>query len=169
MSEETVLDGILKYSSGLSMYRRLIFAASQLPTTLPAYWEEVAKFASFQSKTGSLTSLQAKTFVDDLQFLNEAAFTSDADLHDELIGKHATAASVGLILISPNDTCCLCGSKLTVRKDRPSTIVLYTELVGTIVAKHYRKVCSKARNGCLFVQHYGFYTTGILLLAHTYM
>ena len=57
---------------------------------------------------------QAKTFIDNI-FFNEATFISDADLQDELIGKHATAASVGLTLISRNGICCVCSFKLTVR------------------------------------------------------
>ena len=82
------------------------------------------------------------------------------------MGKNGTTALVGLTLISPNTICCLCGSKLTVRKDRPSVVVMYTESIGTIAAKHYRKVCSRARTGCSFVQHYGFYTKGQYQIKH---
>ena len=159
MSEETVLDSLLKYSHGLHIYRRLTFAAAQLPADLPGYWKEVAKFASYHSEI-VISPEQARTFVDNLNFMNETPSASDSELWGELVGRDGSTSLVGLTLISPNSICFLCGSKLTVRKDRPSIVVMYTQSIGTVAAKHYRKVCSKARAGCSFVQHYGFYSEG---------
>jgi hypothetical protein len=108
-----------------------------------------------------VTAQQAQAFVDNIHFLNEeAACSSDSDLTHELFGLWLTERSVGLVLISPNEACLLCGSVLTVRKDRPSCVVVYTESLGTVVANHYRKICSRARYRCPFVQHYGFHGKG---------
>ena len=131
----------------------------QLPPDLPGYWTEIAKFACHQSDI-TITQDQARTFVDNLHFLNGRTFISDNDLWRQLLGKNGSTALVGLTLISPSKMCSLCGSKLTVMKDRPSVLVVYTHSFGTIAAKHYRKVCSKARTGCAFVQHYGFHSKG---------
>ena len=71
MSEECVLDSLLKCSRGLHVCRRLTFAASQLPPDLPGYWTEIAKFACHQSDI-TITQDQARTFVDNLHFLNDS-------------------------------------------------------------------------------------------------
>ena len=66
----------------------------------------------------------------------------------------------GIILISPNQNCLVCGGKLIVRADRPSHVTLYTDTMGTIPASHYYKYCQKSRSGCKFIQHCGYYSIG---------
>lgn len=59
----------------------------------------------------------------------------------------------------PNrDKCVLCGSKLRIRKDRPSPVVVYDDAIGTIPGSHYHKFCTNRACGC--TQYYGYYTTG---------
>ena len=67
---------------------------------------------------------------------------------------------LGVVLISPKQSCGLCGERLLVREDRPSYPVLYSDEIGTVTGTHFRKYCSKHWKGCSFTQHYGFHQTG---------
>lgn len=66
---------------------------------------------------------------------------------------------MGVVLISPNATCLKCGGKLLLRSDRPSSITLYTDDLGTVLATQFRKYCQNSRKGCSFTQHYSFHST----------
>ena len=70
------------------------------------------------------------------------------------------AHPIGIALISPNNTCRLCGNKLLVRNERPRHVTIYTEAYGTIVGTHYHKYCQKFRKGCNFRQYYGYSSEG---------
>ena len=78
--------------------------------------------------------------------------------YEEINGKEA--CTLGIVLISSNITCKLCGSSLLSRADRSSQITIYTLSRGTINGTHYKKNCSKFRSGFSFVQHYGHYSKG---------
>ncbi len=150
------LGELLKYTSDLAILRRILFATAHLPQDMPNYWQTIADFA----KVG-LPVMEVKTMVQNLQYLNEAAFSTDKKLLGELYSsKGGGATPIGVVLISQKQECGACGARLTVRADRPRSLVLYTQVSGTLPATHYRKVCSKARYGCLFVQHYGFHSEG---------
>lgn len=43
------------------------------------------------------------------------------------------------------------------RADRPTSIVVYTDDMGTIPGSAYRKGCRNSHKGCSFTQHYGFH------------
>ena len=152
-------------TSKVSVINRLVFASSVLPSDCPKFWEIVSCFATNNEDTkiqSSLTPEKAKTFIQNLQFLEPAAFTSHQQLALELqsfAGPSLTKA-LGVVLISPRSNCKVCNSSLLVKADRPSKIVLYTDQFGTIQGTHYRKICKRFRVGCSFVQHYGYHTNG---------
>ena len=149
----------------LYVIRRLVFASAVLPPDCPHYWDIVSSFACSTASTSKeenhLTSAKAKTFVQNLQFVEPDSFVFDQQLAVELqsvtdpLGK-----SLGVVLISENNKCILCGSGLLVKADRPGRVTIYTDQFGTVEGTHYRKICKKFRSGCSFVQHYGYYSKG---------
>ena len=46
------------------------------------------------------------------------------------------------ILLSSNDTCVMCHSKLLVQKDRHASIVIYDDRMGTVHGTHFHKYCT---------------------------
>ena len=155
------------FTDKLSIVRRLVFASAVLPQDTPQFWEIVSSFAnsseggSSSSTTTKLTPQGAKTYIENLQYLDPDSLKSDQDLTAELqsfIGHKGIA--LGLVLVSPKQTCRLCGSALLVKADRPSRVTVYSDSFGTVEGTHYRKVCKRFRVGCQFVQHYGHYSKG---------
>jgi hypothetical protein len=89
--------------------------------------------------------------------LDALAFSTDRVLQGDLIKFEVpNCKPLGLILISANRKCIQCGSKLQLREERPSSVVVYDEM-GTIPGLHYHKTCSN--RACGTTQFYG-YTTG---------
>ena len=73
----------------------------------------------------SITPEQAKMFSENIQFLNATAFDTDKVLFNEILQMETAAAKpLGVPLISANNTCLLCDSKLLLRKDRPASLVI---------------------------------------------
>lgn len=64
---------------------------------------------------------------------------------------------LGIVLISPEENCILCGEQLSLRKDRPSAVVVYDDNLGSVPGSHYHKCCS-SRAACTLTQYYGYYT-----------
>ena len=54
----------------------------------------------------------------------------------------------------------MCDGKLLTHADRPSTITVYSDKMGTIPATHFHKYCQNSRKGCQFTQYYGYFTLG---------
>lgn len=145
----------------LSVVHRLCFATRSLPVGLPNYWEIVAKFGTVGRSNCSLSGQDARIFVENLKYLNPSVFESDFKLTKELVKTPKTddcRERIGVALISPNDACIECGSKLYVRTDRSVQAVLYDSQYGSLPALHYSRYCRK--KGCSFQQHYGYYTKG---------
>ena len=65
---------------------------------------------------------------------------------------------LGIVLISSNQNCTLCNSKLNLRADRASTVTIYDDNLGTVSSTHFTRYCRK--KGCSYQQHYGFSTQG---------
>ena len=98
---------------------------------------------------------------ENLQYMEADSLHSNEQLLSELhsfVGPKGV--SLGIVLISPSQTCKLCGSSLMVKADRPSRVTVYTDTIGTTEGTHYRKICKKYKSWCPFVQHYGHYSTG---------
>ena len=136
--------------------RRLLFATAHLSKECPKYWNIVTKF-SF----GSCDNLEdVKVLVENLEFLDSKAFETDQRLLKVLHsaeGYHKQP--LGIVLISSNTTCRLCGGKLLVRVDRPSSMTVYTDDMGTVNATPFHKYCQNSRKQCHFTQYYGFTRT----------
>ena len=139
-----------------------MFAATTLPKETPKLWEIVTAFAKKDTLTESgLTPEKARTLFENLQYMEADSLHSNEQLLSELhsfVGPKGV--SLGIVLISPSQTCKLCGSSLMVKADRPSRVTVYTDTIGTTEGTHYRKICKKYKSGCPFVQHYGHYSTG---------
>lgn len=87
------------------------------------------------------------------------AFASDKKLLQDLMEFQVPKCKpLGLILISCKNDCLLCGSKLVLRKDRPSPVVIYDDNIGTMPGSHFHKYCTN--QACGLTQYYGYYTTG---------
>ena len=77
--------------------------------------------SSSTTTTTRLTPQGAKTFIENLQYLEPDTLKSDQDLIRELqacVGHKGIA--LGIVLVSPKEKCRLCGSALLVKADRPS-------------------------------------------------
>lgn len=155
-----MLEVIAKYIKDVSVLRRLLFAAVFLSPHLPQYWGLVVEFATAGKATASsITPEQAKVFSENIETLNATAFETDEVLFKQLLLLEIPAAKpLGIPLISANNSCLLCGSKLLLRNDRPATMVIYDTIRGTLPASHFHKYCS--RRTCSFTQYYGYYTVG---------
>ena len=128
---------------------------------MPRYWEGVSTFSALgRDHSNSLTLEQARVIVENLEIIDKGALAGDEDLIKEIvcIPRPGHDAPLGVVLISPNESCAMCGSKLYIREDRASAVTLYDDRLGTMPATHYTKYCRK--KGCSYVQHYGFSTNG---------
>ena len=110
----------------------------------------------------SLTVEEARQFIENVGVLNKDALSTNLQFTNDIIGmaRMGTDALFGVVLISGKDNCRNCGSKLYVRADRPSTITVYNDFMGTLPSTHYTKYCRSGR--CSLQQHYGFYMMGSL-------
>ena len=77
---------MLSHCKGLtdrvSVVRRLVFASATLPKETPHYWDVVSHFAS---NTGQVKPQAAKTFIENVQFFDSDALSSDQKLRTELL------------------------------------------------------------------------------------
>ncbi len=154
-----MLGALSKCIKDVSILRRLIFAVAQLPKDLPNLWDVAVGFAT-HGKQSALTAEQAKVLVENMQELDAQAFSSDEDLRRQLIGFQVPRSKpLGILLVSSNEKCLLCASKLQLRRDRSALIVIYDDIMGTVPGSHFHKYCSS--RACGFVQYYGYYTTGL--------
>ena len=144
-----------------SVLRRAEFAATFYPRGMPFFWNHLASFSLMKREhRNSFTTEEARQFIENIEVLNKDALATDLQLTDDIVGMVRTGTDIplGVVLISSKDNCRNCGSKLYVRADRPSTITVYNDSMGTLPGTHYTKYCR--RGGCSLQQHYGFYTMG---------
>jgi hypothetical protein len=148
--------------SDISVLRRLSFAAYSLHRDTPKYWELVTKFSFAKCSGCAIPSIdKVKLLVENVKYLDEDAFNTDSDLRRELMKEEGfQGKSLGIVLISANSKCKLCGGDLLVRADRPSFPIIYSDDIGTANGTHFRKYCQNNWKGCSFTQSYGFYTNG---------
>lgn len=145
----------------VSVVRRLSFAATFLPKSMPNYWESVANFSvAHRQSRNNLTTQQVKVLVENLEEIDGGTFASDDVLIREIVDMPRCGTDIpqGIILISSKHSCSICGSNLNIRTDRPSNVIIYDDHLGTIRATHFTKYCRKLR--CSYQQHYGFSTRG---------
>ena len=143
-----------------STLRRMMFATAFLPPQTPDFWAIVVEFATLSKTTRTtVTPDQTRVLMENLRTLDAKAFSTDQKLLQELTQMPVSSRGnkpLGLILLSNKEVCALCGSKLLVRSDKPSTVIAYDNNLGTIPATHFHKYCSKRTCPC--TQFYGYYT-----------
>ena len=142
--------------------RRLIYAASHLSSEIPLYWNVVASFSNQASSKETVTPESARIVIENLQALNPRSFITDAELKSQLMQLEysITKQPLGIPLVPIQTRCVLCNGKLLVRNDRPSQVMLYTELMGTVPGTHFHKYSQNYRKGCGLVQFYGYHKNG---------
>lgn len=154
-----MLGSISQIIKDTSTLRRLLFATAYLPPKTPNFWGIVVEYATLgATKKTDITSNQARVLMENLKCLDEQAFFTDQQLQKELMLLLIPPKNkpLGIVLISPKEVCVICGSNLLVRSDKPSSVVLYDDNLGTVPATHYHKYCSL--QSCPCTQFYGYYT-----------
>ena len=107
------------------------------------------------------TSEKVRVLVENTKLFDGGALKCDEELLKELIELEGfDGKPLGIVLVSNNTACKLCGGRLLVRGDRPSFLTGYTTNLGTVPVTHFWKCCQKASKGCSFTQHYGFHAVG---------
>ena len=108
-------------TSDVSVLRKCIFAASYLPKDAPNYWETVTDFA-FKHSSITPSSAQVRMLLENIDFIDQQAFHSDRSLFEKFISEvhDSLGQPVGVVLVSTNSSCKLCGGSLLIRADRPS-------------------------------------------------
>ena len=156
----TMLGLISKYIKDASVLRRLLFAVVNLPQDLPNFWGVVLEYATKgQESRSTVTAQQVQMLIENMQELDSMAFTTDRKLLQDLMELQVPKCkALGIVLISGNNQCILCGSGLRLRKDRPAPVVVYDREMGTVPGSHFHKYCTNQICGC--TQYYGFYTPG---------
>lgn len=140
----------------ISVLTRLCFAAKYLNKETPRYWEFV-KAIGFKSMDRKPDSKQVEIFMQNLQYLDSDALEVNQSLVQQMQQLEGFQGHpLGIVLLSANNICRLCGGNLLVRADRPSFPVIHQELQGTTCGTHFRKYCQNNHKGCSFMQHYGF-------------
>lgn len=155
---------VAKYSKDVSVLRRLLFAASYLPQEIPNFGGIAVEFAT--AGKVERNAIDADTAIEEnIHTFDQKAFETDIVLLQQLYAwKPSVSGSgyfdkpLGMVLISRETECLLCGQPLSLRKDRPSSIVVYDDSSGPVSGTHYNKTCtSKVRT---ITQYYGYYTSG---------
>ena len=106
----------MKNTSNITVIRRILCAVAHLPKEMPNYWQ------TFSKAQISVSELQVQ--VENLQYLNRAAFSTNKQLLSEICSSTQT---IGVILVSNQKECEACGANLVTRSDRPRRIGLYSE------------------------------------------
>lgn len=129
-----MLSIVAHHLKDVSVLRRLLFAASHLPREVPNFWGYAVEFATAgKVDRNSIDTDTAAALIENIQSFDGRAFETDESLIRQLIGWTPSAGRpLGIVLISPQVDCPQCGHTLTLRKDRPSSIVVYDENLGSV-------------------------------------
>ena len=130
---------------------------------LPDYWKIVTNFATCENDQSKLASSKVQTLIDNMQYYDRDSFLSDQNLMSLLLKERGRDGKpLVIVLISPLTKCQTCNGNLTVKADRPSHLILYSDNLGTVTAIHFRKACKNSRKGtCNTVQYYGYHSKEI--------
>ena len=77
----------------VSVLRRMLFASTFLPCDMPHYWEVVASFSN-QGSYENVSSSQVKLLMENLEILNQQAFSSDLILTRELLSTESKSQPI---------------------------------------------------------------------------
>jgi len=91
-----------------------------------------------QSSNQSVFTSLVTMLIENIQCLDSDALTSDQELCVELLHEvGSNGIALGIVLVSPKQSCQLCSAPLILKADRPSKITIYTDCIGTIVGTHF--------------------------------
>ena len=152
-----MLGVVAKHIKDVSVLRRLLFAAKFLPRDMPNFWGAAIEFATAGKVDRNTVDPEiAAALIENIHSFDERAFDTDEALTKELISwMPSPGKPLGVVLISPETTCILCGQSLVLRKDRPTSLVIYDANFGSIPGSHFYKTCSNKL--CTLTQYYGYY------------
>lgn len=152
-----------EYVQEVSVLQRMVCAVARLPSQLPNLWDIVVEFGVAGGQT-TITPEKARVLFENLEDFNEQAlkFAKCNTLFLELVNFIPSctrrSAPLGVTLMSPRQACQKCSAPLVIRSDRPSQLVVYDDVLGTLPGTHYQKYCRKS--GCHMHQYYGYHTLG---------
>lgn len=150
-----------KLMKDASVLRRLEFAAGFYSPDMPNYSDYILAFAvKGKEDRNCLDPEQALQLVENIQYLDSEVFVPEVELVKEIVSVKRSGSDMplGIILLSSNNECKNCRSKLYIRGSRVANVTIYDDRLGTVPATHYTRYCRK--KGCSFQQHYGYYTQG---------
>ena len=150
-----MLAAVSKQVKDVSVLRRLLFALSQLSNDLPDVWKLAMEFATKDKEGSIMDSERTRLMLKNLEEIDISAYSDDRSLFFELL---ATPSSkpLGVTLLPSVTVCFLCGSNLQLRRDRPASVILYDDSIGTMPGSHFHKICKNRH--CGYTQYYGYYT-----------
>ena len=108
-------------ASDLGLVRTIVFASVYLPKDTPDYW---TVFVTNKEGSQDILPSTVKTMVENLQLLNDKAYSTDAQMMAEIhdFSPHGRGNP-----LSCHMECHECGGRLLVRGDKASRLVVYTE------------------------------------------
>ena len=156
-----MLEIIATHLKDVSVLRRLLFAATNLPSDLPNVWGIAVEFATVgKVKRNAIDPDTAQSLMENIASFDKCSLNKDHAFLKELINwipKYGTKP-LGVVLITSKKVCTFCKKELVLRKDRPSSITVYDNVIGPVPGTHFYKTCSS--KVCSVTQYYGYYTTG---------
>lgn len=121
-----MFDKASKLCQDICILKRLSFVAKYLNKETPMYWDFVKAFG-FKSMDRKPDSKQVEIFMQN-QYLDSDALEGEQSLLQQMQQLEGFQGhSLGIVLLSANSTCWLCGGSLLVRADRPSFPMIYQE------------------------------------------
>ena len=118
-----MLSQLAGVTKDVSVIRRLAFATSFYPESMPNYWEHVTYFSTLKKEARcQLSSATTKLLMENVTEFDGDAFVADEDLVKEITAVEYPGhdAQIGVVLVSSKERCQLCDKSLYIRKDRCS-------------------------------------------------
>jgi len=153
-----------KHIKDVSVLRRMLFASTCIPEDHSNYWEILVEFGNKGRHADRKKIDETKLMFQNMKELDCTAIATDRQLFEELTAFQIGNKPLGIVLISNNNTCLVCSSKLLLKKDRPAQVTVYDDIMGSILGSHYHKYCKNRQ--CGFTQFYGYYFKGGSLLVY---
>ncbi len=100
---------LAEHLKDVSVLRRLLFASAHLPLEVPSRLGVAVEFATFgKVERNNITEDQARVIVENIDCFDSTALATDDKLLKQLITfKPSRSKPLGIVLISPNESCTL--------------------------------------------------------------
>ena len=154
LTNNLIMEALPAELQDLNVLRRLFFAVGYLPEDFPKYCSILSAFLTQQSQGKPICETVLKIAMENLRYLSEESLVTDNQLAKEVHSLSFPSGSkntVGIVLISHNDTSKKCGATL-LQGDRPRTV--YTETYGTVLQKVLQQFSQRVQFcKALWIQH----------------